>query len=214
MKHPFVNDETLKRNSVVHIPQYKAADYMLVLSPHEELWKKIMTVKEAFAKKYNCPMAFGTKPHLTLLKFMQLEMAEERIVNRLRMIAMAQPCIKVELKDFGSFPSHTIHINVTSKVPLMNLSKALKEAQPLLKFNPEFKPFFLTDPHLTIARKLLPWQYEKAWLEYSNTSFTGRFMANRMTLIKRRIGNQSYSHVQHFDFENLPVVTTQGSLFM
>ena len=213
MTHTFTTEETLQKNSVVQIPTYNTYDYLLILAPHEALSEKIMGIKEAFAKKYKCPFAVSTKPQLTLLKFMQLGMAEERIVNRLRTIATTQAPIKVELKDFGSYPSHTIYINVTSKVPLLNVSKALREAQSLLKYNPDFKPFFLNEPHITIARKLVPWQYEKAWLEYSNNSFTGRFIANKMTLIKRKVDHNTYQHVADFEFQNEPVAATQGSLF-
>lgn len=202
-----------KAEEIYNHPQYKVAEYLLVLTPHEDLWDTIKGIKQKFADKYECPMAFGTKPHLTLLKFVQLEMVEDRIINRFKMIAMAHPATKIELKDFGSFPTHTIYINVTSKVPILNLVKALKVAQPLLKFDTDHKPYFITEPHITIARKLLPWQYEKAWLEYSNTPFTGRFISNKMTLLKRRVGNKAYQHVADFEFQNLPVVTTQGSLF-
>src|SRR3954453_8700503 len=168
MVHTFTSEEAVQQNSVVQVPAYHTYDYLLILTPHEALCEKITDVKEAFAKKYKCPLAISTKPHLSLLKFMQLDIAEERIINRLKTIAMAQAPIKIELKDFGHYPSHTIYINVTSKVPLLNLSKALREAKSLLKFNPDIKPFFLNEPHITIARKLVPWQHEKAWLEYSN----------------------------------------------
>ena len=213
MIHTFASEETLQQKSVVQVPAYHTYDYLLILSPHEALCEKITAIKEAFAKKYKCPSTINTKPYLTLLKFMQLGAAEERIVSRLRTIAMAQAPIKIELKDFGHYPSHTIYINVTSKVPLMNLSKALREAQPLLKYNPDFKPFFLNEPNITIARKLVPWQYEKAWLEYSNSSFTGRFIANKMTLVKRKVDHLSYQHVADFEFQDEPVAATQGNLF-
>jgi hypothetical protein len=69
------------------------------------------------------------------------------------------------------------------------------------------------EPHLTIARKLLPWQYEKGWLEYSNKHFTGRFIADGMLLLKRAAGEKKYQIVQRFEFQNLLIGTTQGSLF-
>jgi 2'-5' RNA ligase len=69
------------------------------------------------------------------------------------------------------------------------------------------------EPHVTVARKLQPWQYEKGWLEYSNKSFTGRFIADAMLLLKRPVGEMRYQIVQRFGFQNLPVTTTQGSLF-
>src|SRR4051812_21696040 len=213
MTHTFTSEEILLKNTVVQVPAYHTYDYLLILSPHEALSEKIIDIKEAFAKKYKLSTAISARPYLTLLKFMQLGVSEERIVNRLRTIATAQAPIKVELKDFGHYPSHTIYINVTSKVPLLNLSKALREAQSLLKYNPDHKPFFLNEPHLTIARKLVPWQYEKAWLEYSNTSFTGRFIANKMTLVKRKVDHVTYQHVADFEFQDTPVAGMQGSLF-
>ena len=69
------------------------------------------------------------------------------------------------------------------------------------------------EPHITIARKLQPWQYEKGWLEYSNKNFTGRFIADAMLLLKRPVGEMKYKVVHRFKFQNLPVTTKQGELF-
>ena len=79
------------------IPGYRVYEYLLVLNPHDELRNK----------------RWG-KPHLTLVNFLQYGLMEDRIANRLRMIAMGYHPVKIELKDYGSFPSHTIYINVTS----------------------------------------------------------------------------------------------------
>jgi hypothetical protein len=37
---------------------------------------------------------------------------------------MGLPAFKVELKNFGSFPTHTIYINILSKVSIVNTVKA------------------------------------------------------------------------------------------
>ena len=196
------------------IPGYRMYEYLLVLSPHEELWNRIMKVKNEFAKEYHSEYAKHGKPHITLTNFLQYEMMEERLVSRLKMVAMGFPPIKVELRDYGSFPSHTIFINVVSKIPIQTLVKQIRtEAQRLMKLNDDNKPHFILEPHLTIARKLLPWQYEKGWLEYSNRHFTGRFIADGMLLLKRPVGEMKYQIVQRFEFQNLPVTTKQGELF-
>lgn len=149
-----------------------------------------------------------------LVNFTQYEIMEERIVNRLRTIAMGYTPFKVELKDFGSFPAHTIYINITSRLPIQNLVKEIRSGgQRLMKLNEDNKPHFIMEPHLTIAGKLKPWQYEKGWLEYSNKHFTGRFIADNMTLLKRPAGEMKYHRVKQFDFQNLPVTTKQGELF-
>jgi 2'-5' RNA ligase len=197
----------------ITLPGYRVYEYLLVLNPHEELRNRVTQVKKEFHEQYKTPSP-GNRPQLALVNFVQYEMMEERIINRLRAIAMGYPPFKVELKDFGSFPSHTIYINVTSKVPVQGLVKEIRsEAQRLLKLNDENKPHFILEPHLTIARKLKPWQYEKGWLEYSNNSFTGRFIADSMVLLKRPVGEMKYQAVMRFEFQNLPVATKQGELF-
>ncbi|HUR66347.1 MAG TPA: 2'-5' RNA ligase family protein [Chitinophagaceae bacterium] len=196
------------------IPGYRVYEYLLVLGPHEELWNRIMKIKEDFSEKYKSDHARWAKPQIILANFVQYGMMEERILNQLRTVAMGFPPFKVELKDFGSFPSHTIYINVNSKLPVQNLVKDIRSsAQRLMKLNEDNKPHFILEPHLTIARKLVPWQYEKGWLEYSNKHFTGRFIADSMTLLKRPAGEMKYQAVQRFEFQNLPVKTKQGELF-
>lgn len=196
------------------LPGYNVNEYLLVLSPHKELWDKIIKVKEEFSDEHKSDHAKWGKPHITLVNFIQYGMMEERIINRLRNVAMAHYPFKVELKDFGSFPSHTIYINVTSRVPVQSLVKMIRtETQRLMKLNDDNKPHFILEPHLTIARKLKPWQYEKGWLEYSNKRFTGRFIADSMQLLKRPVGEMKYQVVKRFEFQNLPVLTKQGELF-
>ena len=202
------------QTEIAPLPGYKINEYLIALNPHEELREKILQVKEDFAVKYKTDAARWTKPQLTLVSFVQYEMIEERIVNRLRNIGMGQFPFKVELKDFGSFPAHTVFINVTTKLPVQALVKEIRaDVQRLLKFNEEHKPHFILEPHLTIGRKLKPWQYEKSWLEYSNRHFTGRFIADSMVLLKREMGESKYRTVNKFDFQNLPVATRQGTLF-
>lgn len=196
------------------IPGYRVYEYLLVLSPHEELRNKIMKVKEEFSTTYKSDNARWGGPQIVLLTFSQYEMMEERILNRLRTVAMGYPPFKVELKDFGSFPSHTIYINVTSNIPIQSLIKTIRaDGQRLMKLNDDNKPHFIMEPHVTIARKLKPWQYEKGWLEYSNKHFTGRFIADEMTLLKRPGGEMKYHLLRKFEFQNLPVLTKQGELF-
>jgi 2'-5' RNA ligase len=197
-----------------NIPGYRLYEYLLALAPHEELWKRIMQIKEDFSEKYKTEHARWGKPYITLVSFSQYAIMEERILNRLRTIAMGFPPFKVELKDFGSFPSHTIYINVTSKLPVQKLVKLVRtETQRLMKPDDEHRPHFILEPHLAIARKLIPWQYEKGWLEYSNRHFTGRFIADQMILLKREAGEMKYHTREKFEFRNMPVTTKQGDLF-
>lgn len=168
--------------------QLATNEYQLILNPHEELRNRVQQIRASFQEAYQAPSNLGGKPHVTLVRFTQLALMEERIIQRLRSIAMGYCPFKVELKDFGSLPTHSIFINVTSKLPIRALVTEIRDIQRLMKLDKEHKPHFIDEPNLLIARKLLPWQYEKGWLEYANKSFTGKFIADGMLLLRRRQG--------------------------
>ncbi len=200
------------KTELLSLPGYRLCEYLLVLKPSEDLIEKMTKIKADFYEKYKAESAKWGKPYIALVKFSQLQMMEERLVNRIKMIAMSLPAIKIELKDFGSFPTHTIYINVESKTTVQQLVKQIKPAQSLMRTQDK-KAHFMDNPHMAIARGLSPTQYEEAWLEYSHTHFTGKFIANSLLLLRRPEGTKPYHTIQSFDFMNMPVVTTQGSLF-
>ena len=197
------------------IPGYRINESLLVLNPPEDLWQKIMKIKEGFAEKYKNDIARFTKPHITLINWVSLELMEEKMMQRLQLIAMGITPFKVELRDYGSFPSHTIFINVVSKVPIQSLVREMKQAQKLMTLDKENKPHFIETPYISICRKLKPWHYEEGWLEYSNRQFTGRFIADSMLLLKRTAGEKvKFQIAKRLEFQNLPVATRQGNLFV
>lgn len=192
---------------------YQLNEFLLVLSPNEELQHRIRAVKQQFYDSYGAALAIQSKPHLTLVKFFTWNRVEERLVHRLQMIAMAQKPFKIELKDFGSYPSHTIYINVATKLPVQDLVAQLRSAQRLMKADPERPPHFMSDPHFTIARKLIPWQFEKGWLEYSHRQFSAKMPVDSMLLLRRPAAGGAYQVVRRFEFQYLPVEVKQGVLF-
>jgi len=196
------------------IPGYRVFEYLVVITPKEDLVNRIVKIKEDFAEKFQVVNGKFGKPQIALVTFTQYGLMEERIINHLRTIAMGYPPFKIDLKDFGSFPSHTIYINVLSKIAVQGLVKKIRtETQRLMKLDDEHKPHFILEPHITIARKLLPWQYEKGWLDLSNKHFTGRFIAESISVLKRPLGEMKYQLVSRLEFQNMPVSTKQGQLF-
>ena len=189
------------------------AEYLLVLQPHTALWEEITSIKKKFETDYKFDKIKIGLPHITLAMFKQFPAAESRIIQALRNNARTLSPFKVEFKDFGSFPTHTIYINIVSKIPIMHAVKTLRQnAQTFMKMDKDNKPFFITEPHLTIARKLQPWQYEKSWLQYQHTDFHGRFIADHVLLLKRKTG-EHYKQIEKFAFEGVKEAVTQAALF-
>ncbi len=69
MKKIISNRMQYIKNEVLTDAGYPVNEYLLVLQPHDDLWNSIMKIKEEFAKEFKCSMALGTKPHITLAKF-------------------------------------------------------------------------------------------------------------------------------------------------
>jgi 2'-5' RNA ligase len=197
-----------------NITENSLNDYKISLVPHHDLAEKIAAARTAFNEKYNPEVPIKSHPELTLVTWKQSIFSEKKILAKLKILSMGFPPFKVEIKDFISAPSHSILFNVTSKVPLELLSKKIRqETQSLMKVDGDIKPHYLNDFHITLARKLKPWQYEEGWLEYSHKHFTARFIADRLLVSKKAHGEKYYKPIDSFNFENLPIDITQGQLF-
>lgn len=195
------------------MPGYRLYEHLLVITPNDDLRHRIADIRKSFNEKYQPAMPMTGKPHMALVRFVTWNMLEEKLINRFQHIAMGQAPFKIELKDFGSFPTHTIYINVATRLAVQELVRSLRIAQKLMKADPDHDPLFISDPYIAVAHKLVPWQYEKGWLEYTSRHFTGRIIADSMLLLKRPLGEKSYQAVKRFEFSNLPVATRQGELF-
>jgi 2'-5' RNA ligase len=200
-------EETLK-----HIAGCRLATYLLILTPPPHLADSIVKIKKDFAAKYDCPQAATSLPHITLSQFTLYNTSEPRIIRRIRTIIEGQKNFLVTLKDFGNFPTHTLYIQVQTQDSIRTLVRELKQAQSLLKTDKFNKPYFTDEPHLTIARKLLPWQHEKGWLEMSNSHFTGSFIASEVVLLRRFEGERNTT-IARFSLLGNAVKITQQQLF-
>lgn len=194
------------------LPGYVLNEYKLVIPLPEAMEQKILGIRKDFGDTYQ-HKPDGGRPHLTLLMFSQFEMMEDRIIQKLKTVGMSSRPFKLEMKDYGSYPSHTIFINVVTKEPVKQLMRSVKEIQRLLRSDSEHKAHFLHDPVISVGRKLKPWQYEKAWLEYTHRQFTGKCIADGMLLLKRREGTLSWEIVRRLEFEGIPVAARQQALF-
>jgi len=194
------------------LPGYTINEYKLVIPLPEALEQKIHHIRKDFGSSYQYRADPG-RPHLTLVMFSQLEMVEDRILQKLKTIGMGARPFKMELKDFGSYPAHTIFIKVATREAIKELMSSVKDIQRLLRTDTEHKAYFLNEPVISIARKLKPWQYEKAWLEYSHRQFTGRCIADSLLLLKRKEGSISWQIVQRIELQDMPVQAKQQQLF-
>ena len=203
MEHP---------QSLIKMPGYRSAEYILILNPHPALQEKIMKIKRQIWEKYDNGFLMNKKPVITLARFFSLQMMEEKLMNHFKIAGMAMPPFKVSLKDYYGITDHSLSINVASKFPLQMLMKDIKSAKRLIR-STDKKPFFNSDFSIPLAVKLTPLLYNNLWKEFSQRQFTGHFIADSMLLLKRPEGDKHYQIAARFEFQNLPVSVRQGELF-
>ena len=199
-------------NIPLSIPGHQLFEYLLVIDPHEELRHKIEKSRLQLTEKYRIQQSQTGRPHLSLLRFTAIKMMEEKIVNRLQLIAMAEKPFVVELRDYDSYPMHAIFIKIANQPRVLQLIKNLKQARPLMKAAGD-DPHFLQDPQIALAGRLPKEKYLEIMKEYLHKKFTGKFMADAMLLLCRTKNEKRYQIVKRFEFECLPVSTAQGVLF-
>ncbi|MBS1641765.1 MAG: 2'-5' RNA ligase family protein [Bacteroidetes bacterium] len=214
MQQPFLDNELVTESFTNK--QLNLHDYLLIISPSEDVQQKITEIKKQFSIEVDCPAALHGKPQITLLRFLQMEMMERKIITKMKLLIEAASSFQITIDGFGSFPSHTIYANIITKNNIINMVKFLKPLQPLVKLDKWNKGHFITEPHITIAKKLLPFQYEKGWNKYMHENFKASFMVNKVLLLKRQINNKNFSVVKQFVLLNkaVPTVTQNSLLFL
>ncbi len=198
--------------TLIQMPGHKLYEYLLILNPHEELRNKIEKSRKELQDNYHIQQPQTGRPNITLVRFTATKMMEEKIITHLKKIAMAEKPFLVELKDFGSYPMHAIFIRIGNQPRVLQLIKTLKQLRVLMKAAGE-DPHFLLDPQIALAGRISKEKYLEAMKEYLHKKFTGRFMADAFLLLRRAKNEKRYEVVRRFEFEYLPVNTTQGSLF-
>ena len=209
---PFLQHRDYLHNVALNaLRQAVPVDYSLVLEPHEALQDEIQTIRRRFAEDYHDVAETGPV-YITIARFRQTKLMESRILPKVRHIAASLEPLKIELNGFGSLPSHTIFINITSKVEIFETVKAFRSVQRLMKFDEDNKPYFNTEPNVVVARKLDPFQYEKGWQEYSQQHFHGRFIADNALLLRRKTG-EGREVIERLPFKGLKSLIVQKDLF-
>ncbi len=200
-------------DAIPHSPfGFSLYEYLLIIEPNEQIQKQLRAFKQYFLKSYRYPNAIVSKGHITLMRFIQYDTYEPQIIKKLDQLASATLPFDIKLEGFGSF-GHTLFVDVKSIEPIRKLVASRRSELRSLLNTKGYSTYFVTKPHVTIARNLTPSQNDAIWPTWNRTKYTGTFQAKNMILLKRKIGGHPYSVVRKFSFLGLLPRFTQGKLF-
>jgi 2'-5' RNA ligase len=186
-------------------PQFRGSiikEYLLVVNPEENIWRQVMEEKTNFFNSYRTAVAIKTKPHITIASFLAKEEMEETVLRWIHRIVSAKKIFTVALNNYSGFPNaNTIYLRVQDHLPFKQLAKELKVIDELVKSNGLPKAHLISNPHMTIARRLEGPVYEKAMMEYSRKEFHAEFQVKELVLLKRTHQFDQCNHVSVFRFQ-------------
>lgn len=161
-------------------------EYLLVVPPVTEVYKKVMAEKQLFYEEYKEKIAIKTLPHITVANFLASETMEETIIRWIQRICGKQQSFIVTLNNYSGFPPHTIYLRIQNATPFQQLAEELKVVDAYIR-SCSCPPMRLTSkPYLTIARKLSEEIYFKALTQYAHKSFCESFVVNELLLLRRQ----------------------------
>ncbi len=188
-------------------------EYFLIISPDNNTQEKLMEEKKRFAQLYDCPKILHSKPHISMVRFSNIKENEPMVFQYVRRKITAFSPFLVEVEGFATFPTHTIFAKVQTKSQIVDMVKSIGQEKQKLKGASETDVHCITEPHITLAKSLQHWQYEKGWLEWQHAHFSSRFLVKEILLLKKERNRLRFDTAASFPLLGKKSEIVQGSLF-
>jgi 2'-5' RNA ligase len=156
--------------------------YFIAIIPPADISHSIDEIRKQCSLDYKVYSALKPPVHITLAPPFKLpaEM-ETKLMASLETARNFAP-FDQELKDFDSFPQHTVYINVVKTTGIALLHKQIKSV--LKPFTKDAKGSSPVNPHVTIAYRDLHDTYPQIIEAYKKRIFRAHFMVNKFSLLK------------------------------
>lgn len=164
-----------------------AFEYLLIISPSQEIKHYVNMLKRIFADRYKCTMAVGLTPHITMGNWGRSDHDEARIIATIFGFTETISPFIAHFDGLGNFRTETIFVRVLNKEPFEEISKGLKTSTKALL---EKHVKFPDNAHVTVARKMETHQFESAWSEWKDEKFKASCEVNEMILLRRSVGKE------------------------
>lgn len=173
-------------------------EYLLVIRPGSEVFRKVAAEKENFSSLYQPEEQVITTPHISVAGFLAKESMEETLIRWIQRICIHHKSFTVTLNNYSGFPPHTIYLRVQDHEPFQQLAKQLRIIDEYIQSNgcPAVK--LVTRPHLSIGKQLPEIVYEKAIQDYSQKIFSESFTAGELVLLRKRANSDEEKVINLF----------------
>ena len=191
-------------------------EYLAIIPPPAFVCSSIMNLKQEGEANHNWNSATLSKAHITLSNFIQPLSLNDIIVNNYERLAAAASPFKIHLSGFGHFSTHTIYVKLIEDKKIYDLANNIKSfTKAVFKKVPNYPPYTMSIPHLTIAKGIREKDFFEAWPMWKKKEYQAQFNATRIRLLKRPYSNvfQNYEIIGDFLFTGLGILDSQLQIF-
>ncbi|MGY3211489.1 2'-5' RNA ligase family protein [Mucilaginibacter sp. HD30] len=157
-------------------------DYLMIISPPDEVIKQISKYKRASANKIGLFKGMHAIAHISITHQERCKpfMAEPFILNMEKRLLSMQP-VELQIKGFNYFThgavGFTIYAVVNVAPPNHNWFKLLRQQMGIRVVN------FV--PHITVVKNISPSLFKKLWPHFENSKYETNFKATSLTILHR-----------------------------
>lgn len=195
------------------LPAYPINQYMVIIRPPYPVEQRIRKIKNELKEDFSLQSLQLQGGYILIARFSQYAQLEQKLTDKIKLIAMEAAPFKIELNDYFSHPDHVVGLKIANTAGIQKVQKSFREDQRLLHV-PGQSAYFNAYPALSLASRLQPEQYGAIWKKYKNRHFHASFVANHMILLRKKAGSPQWLVIDELHFQNLPVHSRQGVLFV
>lgn len=172
----------------------KLFGYLIVISPSKEVADYVSACKSDLHKEYGNYPSQHSDPHITICNYPLLEERQYNVLIGLQKGLISLEPFTLKLKDFGSFPgSNVIFVDIEESGDLKKLREILYVKNVHLWISKKF--FLFTKPHLTIAKQLKPYIFDKVRSDYCGKSYQKQFWVDHLAILRYDFDQGRYTHI-------------------
>lgn len=162
-------------------------EYLLIISPSQEIKSFVWHLKRIFADRYGCTIAASSAPHITMGNWGRSDYDQAKIITSIGRFAETISPFIAHFDGLDHFKTKTIFVNVLNKEPFAEIREGLKDStQHLLKHDVIFPGV----PHLTVAKSMEADQFKSAWSDWKDEEFKASCEVNEMILLRKSVGKE------------------------
>jgi 2'-5' RNA ligase len=193
-------------------------EYLAVIKPDEIVTSVVMAMKTKCKERYGWNSAIYSKPHFTVINFIQPKHNHERLISCFERNMENISPFQINLCGFDYFTAltNTLYIKLPNQQEFAEMVNYVKKiTKPILKSVPGYPPHYTKNAHLTIAKGILKPEFINAWPDWENVDYHATTNADGILLLRRPFAAEhlKYEEVDYYSFLGKGIIDAQTSLF-